>query len=110
MGSDDVFNFCYLKKEGAALIERLVLLLKKYLPENFAPSHERNRYDVLTLLDIMVGRFEFSLSDIAAQVNYSPRHTARLIKQIYGASLSEVRRSKNIKKFEKKETYATLDE
>ena len=33
----------------------------------------------------------------AAAINYSPRHTARLIKNTYGASLSEIRRSRKNK-------------
>ena len=98
---DDILSFCTLKKEGAAFIERLVAGLKKYLPDTFTPSHERTRNDVLALLDIMVSRCEFSLSDIAEQINYSPRHTARLIKRIYGASLSSVRRAKNVEMPEK---------
>ena len=38
-----------------------------------------------------------SLERIAAVINYSTRHTARLIKSIYGASLSEIRRSRKNK-------------
>jgi AraC-like DNA-binding protein len=37
------------------------------------------------------------LEQIAAAINYSPRHTARLIKNTYGASLSEIRRSRKNK-------------
>ena len=92
MPSNDIFDFCYLKREGAALIEQLTLGLRNYIPLDFTPSFERNRDDVLALLDVMVGKSEFSLSDIARHINYSPRHTARLIKQIYGDSLSSIRR------------------
>ena len=93
---NDIFDFCYLKREGASLVDQLTLGLRNYLPSGFTPRFERNRDDVLALLDVMVGRPEFSLSDIARDINYSPRHTARLIKQIYGTSLSAARRDKKL--------------
>ena len=35
------------------------------------------------------------LKDIANEISYSPRHTARLIKSIYGCSITELRKKQN---------------
>lgn len=42
-------------------------------------------------IENLVNRRDLSLSDIAEAINYSPRQTERLIKQIYGKSLTKIR-------------------
>ena len=42
-------------------------------------------------IENLVNYFNISLTDIANEINYSPRHTERLIKRIYGKSLTEIR-------------------
>ncbi len=42
-------------------------------------------------IENMVNNVNLSLADIAMKINYSPRQTERLIKKIYGKSLTEVR-------------------
>lgn len=42
-------------------------------------------------IENLVNNFTLSLTDIAKKINYSPRQTERLIKKIYGQSLTEIR-------------------
>ena len=42
-------------------------------------------------IENLVNNFNMSLTDIATEINYSPRQTERLIKQIYGKSLTKIR-------------------
>lgn len=42
-------------------------------------------------IENMVNNGRISLAEIAAAINYSPRQTERLIKQIYGKSLTKIR-------------------
>lgn len=42
-------------------------------------------------IENLVNNFNISLTDIANEINYSPRQTERLIKQIYGKSLTQIR-------------------
>lgn len=46
-------------------------------------------------IENLVNNFKMSLSDIANKINYSPRQTERLIKQIYGKSLTKIREDFN---------------
>ena len=48
------------------------------------------------LLDDLVHRQDLPLRAIAKELNYSERHTARLIKQIYHMTLSELRARSNL--------------
>ncbi|MBQ8402343.1 MAG: AraC family transcriptional regulator [Clostridia bacterium] len=45
-------------------------------------------------LDWMVNDMRLSLSDIAGEMGYTTRHTARLIRQQYGMSLGDIRRNR----------------
>ncbi len=49
------------------------------------------RGNILIALEYFVNEKSFSLSDISKRLGYSTRHTARLVKQIYGKSLSALR-------------------
>lgn len=50
------------------------------------------REDAMALIENMANDPSASLADIAETVNYSQRQTQRLIKKMYGLSLSEIRR------------------
>lgn len=89
-----VLGICQLKSAAASLVRDLFQLLSPYAPETPASPDLSCDAEVAILLENMVNRPDISLEQIAAAVNYSTRHTARLIKSIYGASLSEIRRSR----------------
>lgn len=90
---DSVLGVCKLKATAGDLISDLFHLLGPYATEASA-SEPPCDAEVAVLLENLVNRPDISLEQIAAAINYSPRHTARLIKNIYGVSLSEIRRSR----------------
>jgi mannose-6-phosphate isomerase-like protein (cupin superfamily)/AraC-like DNA-binding protein len=89
-----VLGVCRLKAAAANLVCDLFHLLSPFAPETPAVPDLSCDAEVAILLENMVNRPDISLEQIAAAINYSTRHTARLIKNIYGASLSEIRRSR----------------
>lgn len=91
---NSVLGICQLKSAAANLICDLFHLLSPIAPEAPAAPDLSCDAEVAILLENMVNRPDISLEQIAAAVNYSTRHTARLIKSIYGASLTEIRRSR----------------
>jgi AraC-like DNA-binding protein len=52
------------------------------------------KQDALVLMDNMINRPDVTLAEIASTINYSQRHTARLIEKYYGTSLSQLRKDK----------------
>lgn len=91
-GSTGIRGGCYQKAIAGDLIYQLFDALDGFSTD--APiSGNTVDEDRLILLDAMVYQTEKSLEDIARSIHYSPRHTARLIKAIYGCSLSELRRN-----------------
>ena len=90
-------GFCRLKAAAANLVSDLFQLQPLRDPETPVPPEPPCDAEVAILLENMVNRPDISLERIAAVINYSTRHTARLIKSIYGASLSEIRRSRKNK-------------
>ena len=82
---------CYLKARASALLFELFDLLG-FAPEDGHRHADFDYEDRLILLDNLLNQHEFTLRDIAEQINYTPRHTARLIRKIYGHSLSELRK------------------
>ena len=94
---NSVLGICQLKSAAARLICDLFHLLSPFAPDASAAPDLSCDAEVAILLENMVNRPDISLEQIAAAVNYSTRHTARLIKNIYGASLSEIRRSRKNK-------------
>lgn len=94
---DCVPGFCRLKAAAADLVSDLFQLQPLRGPEMPVPPEPPCDAEVAILLENMVNRPDISLERIAAVINYSTRHTARLIKSIYGASLSEIRRSRKNK-------------
>ena len=91
---NSVLGICQLKSAAASLICDLFHLLSPFAPEVPSAPDLSCDAEVAILLENMVNRPDISLEQIAAAVNYSTRHTARLIKNIYGASLTEIRRSR----------------
>ena len=92
-----VLGICQLKAAAASLVCDLFHQLSPFVPEAQAAPDLSCDAEVAILLENMVNRPDISLEQIAAAVNYSTRHTARLIKSIYGTSLSEIRRSRKTK-------------
>lgn len=91
-----VLGVCRLKAAAGSLIFDLFHLLRPYGAEAETVPEPPCGAEVTVLLENMVNRPDIPLEQIAAATNYSTRHTARLIKKIYGASLSEIRRSRKI--------------
>lgn len=94
---DSVLGICRLKAAAGSLISDLFHLLRPYGAEAETTPEPPCDAEVAVLLENLVNRPDITLEQIAAAINYSPRHTARLIKNTYGASLSEVRRSRKSK-------------
>ena len=86
-----IAELCYMKMQASALIFELFNHLNGFSAPSKSPAGLGcGECDRLILLDALMQTTR-SLSDIAAVVGYSPRHTGRLIKKIYGCSLSEYR-------------------
>ena len=51
----------------------------------------RSRSEILTLLDNLVDNNNYTLTDIAEAIDYSPRNVSRLIRSTYHMSLKELR-------------------
>lgn len=92
-----VLGVCRLKAAAGSLISDLFHLLRPYGAEAETMPEPPCGAEVAVLLENLVNRPDIPLEQIAAAINYSPRHTARLIKNTYGVSLSEIRRSRKIK-------------
>lgn len=86
---------CYLKMQASALIYELFDLLDQYKNAEELKGSLTADENRLILLDAIINDTERSLTDIAEAINYSPRHTARLIKSTYGCSLSELRKKRS---------------
>lgn len=91
---DSVPGICRLKAAAACFLSDLFHLLSPYATETGTSAEPPCDTEMAVLLENMVNRPDISLEQIAEAINYSTRHTARLIKNIYGASLSEIRRSR----------------
>lgn len=92
---DSLMGIVTLKAAAGGLMLELFRLLQPLSETPDTPSPEPPCSEEITvLLENLVNRPDTTLEQIAASICYSPRHTARLIKSIYGASLSEVRRSR----------------
>jgi AraC-like DNA-binding protein len=94
---DCVPGICRLKAAAACFLSDLFHLLSPYATETGTSPEPPCDTEVAVLLENMVNRPDITLEQIAEAINYSTRHTARLIKNIYGASLSEIRRSRKNK-------------
>lgn len=94
---DSVLGVCRLKAAAADLISDLFYLLRPCGAEAETMPEPPCDAEVSVLLENLVNQPDITLEQIAAAINYSPRHTARLIKNTYGSSLSEIRRSRKNK-------------
>ena len=88
---------CYLKMQASTLIYLLFESLNGFRFSGTARHSECDEHNRLVLLDTLINQADHSLSDIADAIHYSPRHTARLIRSIYGTSLSELRKKQSRK-------------
>ena len=96
---DDVKNLCKLKCLYNELIFELFNRANGFCEMN--ENLKEAEIDYKITLDVMVNSPIYSLSDIADNIGYSERHTARLIKNIYGESLSDMRERRAMEKAKK---------
>jgi len=84
-------DYCYLQKEAYACI---FMLFDSFNGFRFR-DNRRNTFmcsdNKLILLEKGIQNARYSLKDIAEELGYTPRHTARLIRQIYGKCLYDLR-------------------
>ena len=83
-------DYCNRKILAYQLTKELFASIKGF---DFAlKNNAQNGANVdIALLDYLVNENSYSLSDIAGQIGYTARHTARLIRQLYQKSLGEIR-------------------
>lgn len=84
----DCLHSVYLTKCASDIIYRLCGLISDSNGKDALFECEKH---LDFQIENLVNNPTLSLSDIAKKINYSPRQTERLIKKIYGKSLSEVR-------------------
>ena len=86
---------CYLKMQASAIIYELFDILNQFGNADSLKKLPKKDNDNLVLLDALLCNPTKSLKDIADEISYSPRHTARLIKSIYGCSITELRKKRS---------------
>lgn len=86
---------CYLKMQASTIIYELFDILNQFGNAASLNKIPKKDDDTLVLLDALLCNPKKSLKDIANEISYSPRHTARLIKSIYGCSITELRKKQN---------------
>ena len=85
---------CYLKMQASAIIYELFDILNQFGNTDSLKRIPKSD-DNLVLLDALLCNPQKRLKDIADEISYSPRHTARLIKSIYGCSITELRKKQS---------------
>lgn len=90
--SGSMKSYCQLKAEISALILSLFETLGAFAAHKGIGGLEHDREDVCVLLDNLLNNRSLSLKEIAERINYSERHTARLIQKYYGLSISDIRK------------------
>jgi len=95
--ADSVEGICAYKVKATTFIYELFDSLNGFHSKHQPPKVGQNEEDRLVLLETLVNQPHRRIDEIAEAINYSPRHTARLIRSIYGMSLSEIRKSQKIK-------------
>lgn len=90
--SGSLQSYCQLKSLTSAFIFELFGVLDAFSCEEHATGLDRDREDILVLLDNLLNNRALSLQELAKRINYSERHTARLIRKHYHMSLSELRK------------------
>lgn len=91
--SGSLKSYCRLKAEVSALIFSLFETLNAFETPKGIGGLDHDREDVRVLLDNLLNNRSLSLKEIAERINYSERHTARLIQQTYHMSLTQLRRA-----------------
>lgn len=87
---------CYLKMQATAAIYELFDILNQFGSADTLKKTTKKETDNLVLLDALLCSPNKTLKDIADEISYSTRHTARLIKSIYGCSITELRKKQSI--------------
>lgn len=90
-----IHEFCVLKAYGSSFIYELFRAIDGFGTE-VRVSPTVTEADRLVMLEELVNRRDFSLSEIAKVLGYSARHTARIIKREYGCNISELRKKQII--------------
>ncbi len=96
ISQDGIRERCQLKVIAYEVILALLDTLNSFqVPKQqvreFRPKNEQN-----VALDVLINS-DYSLSEIAGFLGYSPRHTTRLIHQRYGMRLGEIRQHRMLK-------------
>jgi hypothetical protein len=86
-----IHDLCALKTYGSAFIYELFDAIDGYRSEGHILQKAEDT-DRTVLLEELVNHHDLSLGEIAAEMGYSTRHTARIIKSIYGCNISEIRK------------------
>ncbi len=90
--SGSLRSYCHLKAEAGAMLFTLFEDLHGYDEAKPPVGLDPDREDLHVLLDNLLNNPDLSLREIAEEINYSERHTARLIRSYYHMSLTELRR------------------
>ena len=87
-------NHCVLKLSALNILTSL-------LTDDDSITHKRKKEQIDILLENYVNTPTYSISQIAENLNYSQRQTARLIHEKYNMSLGDIRRSQTLSTFKK---------
>lgn len=108
--SDDIKNCFYsfvnisdndtVKKHCAFMLSALAIL-SSLLTEDDSVTHKAKQDQFDILLENYVNAPNYSLSQIADNLNYSQRQTARLIRKKYNMPLGDIRRLQTLSTFKK---------
>lgn len=92
--TDEIGQTCYRQANAALLLCELFTALDGFCPDGVCAVAAPDRSEDLILLENLVNQPGRPLREIAEAIHYSERHTARLIRQIYHMSLSELRKKR----------------
>ena len=92
---DYIRNYCLLSAKAAETIFTIFDDINHFFVAAQHGSPHGDRMDSLVLLESLVNNPLLRLDEIADKMNYSRRHTARLIKEMYGMTLAELRQKRN---------------
>ena len=87
-------SYCYIKSKICALHFDLFDNLNGFTQHADSLFSTRDYEEILVLLNSLVNQHDLTLRAIASELNYSERHTARLIKRMYNMTLSEIYENK----------------
>lgn len=90
--SGSLRGYCRLKAAASAFLFSLFEVLDAFSSTERSTGADLEREDIQVLLDNLLQYPSLSLREIAREINYSERHTARLIQKFYQMSFSELRK------------------